>query len=196
VRQLTQLPRKISISYGSLPPSLPHPGGWPRSTPWAGPFYCSGGPATGGLLHPCDYPGASPGGPLLRGGCLTPWAVESGLAAHIVDVGNNHPVAIAVWALVSGTRRQPRAVTPIAFDHRSQLRFACSPRDDRVLQLDHFDRDLRARRHGRSPPAVLHFSAASPQSTFPSVMRPGRTGSLSRQREIMFEADSRPQEMA
>jgi hypothetical protein len=56
----------------------------------------------------------------LRGRCLPPWAVESGLAGQIVGVGNNHPVAITVWALVLGTRRQPRAVTPVAFDHRSQ----------------------------------------------------------------------------
>jgi hypothetical protein len=96
-------------------------------TPWrprmAGPALPLGGAflGRGGLLHPCDYPGAGRGGPLLRGRYLTPWAVKSGLAAQIVGVRDNQPLVLAVWALVFGTRRQPRAVTPIAFDHRSQL---------------------------------------------------------------------------
>jgi len=99
----------------SLPP-FPTPEAGPAFHPEAGPFYCGIGPVTGGLfssqrartstlLHPRDYPGAGHGGPLLRGRRLTPWTVKSGLAALIVGVGNNHPVAIAVWALVFGTQR-------------------------------------------------------------------------------------------
>ena len=58
-----------------------------------------------GLLRPGNYPRAAHDSPILRGQCLTPWAVKSGLTVQIFGVGNNHPVAIAVWALVFGTRR-------------------------------------------------------------------------------------------
>src|SRR5260370_15311892 len=77
--------KKISISYGSLPPPFPTPEAGPAFHPEAGPFYCGIGPVTGGLfssqrartstlLHPRDYPGAGHGGPPLRGRGLAPWA--------------------------------------------------------------------------------------------------------------------------
>src|SRR5215831_1030656 len=86
-----------------------------------------GPPGNAGALRrdigrPCDYPCPGHGSPIFRGLCLTPWAVKSGLAVQVFGVGYNHPLALAVWALVPGTRRYPRAVTPIAFDHKSQLR--------------------------------------------------------------------------
>src|SRR6266446_3482409 len=99
------------LSVTSIPPARQLSGGTSCRTPPTDlilpPARFVAAARTSALLHPCDYPGAGHGGPLWRGRCLTPWAVKSGLAAQITVVGDNHPLALAVGALVFGTQRQP-----------------------------------------------------------------------------------------